>query len=88
MGKEKVCSLKKIKHTIRSVDMYGTPITLNVAGEGAVKTYVGTIFTLITYVIIGAYSLLLFITFVTRENPNVTTTHVQNKFDSSNIVAW
>jgi hypothetical protein len=68
--------------------MYGTPITFNVAGEDAVKTYIGTIFTLITYIIIGAYSLLLFTTFVTRANPNVTTTYVQNKFDSSNIVSW
>ena len=88
MGKEKICSLAKIKHTIRSVDMYGTPITLNVAGEDAVKTYIGTLFTLITYLIIGAYSLLLFITFVTRANPNVTTTLVNNKFDSTNVVEW
>lgn len=72
MGKERVCSLEKLKHAIKSVDMYGTPITLNVDGEEAVKTYVGTLFTLITYLVIGAYSILLFITFVTRSNPTVT----------------
>jgi hypothetical protein len=68
--------------------MYGTPVTLNVAGEDAVKTYIGTLFTILTYVIIGAYSLLLFITFVTRANPSVTTTFVQSKFDHTNVVSW
>ena len=76
MGKEKICSLDKIKRTIKSVDMYGVPVRFNVAGEDAVKTYLGTLFTLITYLIIGAYSLLLFIAFVTRSNPNITTTFV------------
>ena len=66
MGKEKICSLEKIKHKIKSVDMYGAPVRLNVAGEDAVKSYLGTLFTFITYLIIGAYSLLLFTTFVTR----------------------
>jgi hypothetical protein len=68
--------------------MYGTPIKLNVAGDDAVKTYVGTIFTLITYMIIGAYSMFLFITFVNRANPSVTTTYVQDKFDNTNVVDW
>ena len=88
MRKEKICSLEKVKKTIRSVDMYGTPVKLNVAGEDAVKTYIGTFLTILTYLTIGAYSLLLFITFVTRANPTVTTTFVQSKFDHTNVVSW
>jgi len=88
MRKEKICSLERVKDTIRSLDMYGTPVTFNVAGENAVKTYIGTLLTLLTYLIIGSYGLLMFITFVTRANPNVSMTLVKNKFDHTNIVSW
>ena len=70
------------------MDIYGTAVTLNVAGEDAVKTYTGTLLTILTYLIICAYSLLLLITFVTRANPNVMTTFVQSKFDHTNVVSW
>ncbi len=78
MAKEKICSLEKVKHTVKSIDMYGSPIQLNVAGEDSVKTYLGTLCTLFTYLIIGAYSVNLFIIFVTRANPNVAMNIVEN----------
>lgn len=47
----------RIHDVLKSIDIYGTPITLTYKGQGTFKTFVGGIFTLITLVIVMSYFL-------------------------------
>ena len=45
-----------LAYNLKSLDRYGTPIQLNINGETEIKSFPGSILTLLLYVVLAAYS--------------------------------
>ena len=88
MKKEKVCDIEHLKKYVLGLDIYGTEVKLNINGESRVNTFYGSILTMFTYLVIGAYGLNQFINLITRSTTTVTRTTIVNHFDYKNKVGF
>ena len=81
-------SWSKFEEIVRQSDTFGDEITLNVDGEGTIKTLAGAFCTLLYYVIMLVYLSKQVTYLTTRTNPAITTSFVENYYDNSKIFTF
>jgi len=58
-----------------SMDMFGHPVGIHYKGDSSYRTKVGSLFTLIAYMIIGSYTLLKITKLAILDNPEKSSTN-------------
>ncbi len=69
----KRCSGSDLADRFVELDKFGVPIKLNINGKSEIKSFPGSIISIIIYVMLLAYGIKQSQKVLWRENPNITT---------------
>ena len=64
--------LRKVLRRAKSIDIFGSPVTLNVAGESTVTSWPGFLLTIAVAFVFLIYFFKQLLILTSRSNPNIT----------------
>ena len=87
-AKTKACTRQRVYEQIESLDMFGSPVSLNLDGKTEVKSIAGIIASSLIIFMLIAYGASRFNVLISSSNPTITQTTLMEYFDSKKIVKF
>lgn len=86
MRKSRNCSKERVWKNFSQIDLFGQELGFNLDGEERIKSVPGIIISILLLLVLFAYGISKFRGLLTYNNPNITTTVLQQYYDSTYVL--